>query len=258
MRDGARLLRGDACKRAGERNAGVGSAFISNRDPSRASMSTPSSAARHTPIEDVHALLIGSSFIAVGLTLLKAAGLSTGGVAGIALIVSYATHWPVGVLFLLINIPFYVLAQRTMGWTFTGKTLVTNLLLAGLALGLPKWLRVSDVDPVFAAIFGGTIIGMGILALARHKSSVGGIGVLALWLYEKRGQRRQGADGLRLPDPGLRLHGDELGQAVAVDPVGRGAQRGDHRQPQAGALRGVLRLRSALGKCSLSSLVNLV
>ena len=40
---------------------------------------------------------------------------------------------------------------------------------------------------MFAAIFGGTIIGMGILALARHKSSVGGIGVLALWLYEKRG-----------------------------------------------------------------------
>jgi hypothetical protein len=28
-------------------------------------MSTPISAARHTPIEDVHALLIGSSFIAV-------------------------------------------------------------------------------------------------------------------------------------------------------------------------------------------------
>ena len=32
----------------------------------------PVSAARHTPIEDVHALLIGSSFIAVGLTLLEA------------------------------------------------------------------------------------------------------------------------------------------------------------------------------------------
>lgn len=150
-------------------------------------MTPQTSATRHTPIEDVHALLIGSSFIAVGLTLLKAAGLSTGGVAGIALIVSYITHWPVGVLFLLINIPFYVLAQRTMGWTFTAKTLVTNLLLAGLALGLPRWLRVTDVDPVFAAIFGGTIIGMGILALARHRSSVGGIGVLALWLYEKRG-----------------------------------------------------------------------
>jgi uncharacterized membrane-anchored protein YitT (DUF2179 family) len=151
------------------------------------SVTPPKPDARHTPIEDVHALLIGSSFIAVGLTLLKAAGLITGGVAGVALIVSYLTHWPVGVLFFLLNIPFYVLAQRTLGWVFTGKTLATNILLAGLALGMPYWLKLTHVDPIFAAVFGGTIIGMGILALARHKSSVGGIGVLALWLYEKRG-----------------------------------------------------------------------
>ena len=148
---------------------------------------TPVPTARHTPVEDVHALLIGSSFIAVGLTLLKAAGLVTGGVAGVALIVSYLTHWPVGVLFFLLNIPFYVLAHRTLGWVFTGKTLVTNLLLAGLALAMPFWLKITTVDPLFASVFGGTIIGMGILALARHKSSVGGIGVLALWLHEKRG-----------------------------------------------------------------------
>ena len=150
-------------------------------------MSTPVPTARHTPIEDVHALLIGSSFIAVGLTLLKAAGLVTGGVAGVALIVSYLTHWPVGVVFLLLNIPFYILAQRTLGWMFTAKTLATNLLLAGLSLGMPHWLKITGVDPVFASVFGGTILGMGVLALARHKSSVGGIGVLALWLYEKRG-----------------------------------------------------------------------
>jgi uncharacterized membrane-anchored protein YitT (DUF2179 family) len=144
-------------------------------------------AARHTPLEDLHALLIGSSFIAVGLTLLKAAGLVTGGVAGVALIVSYQTHWPVGTVFLLLNIPFYVLAQRALGWTFTAKTLATNLLLAGLAWGMPRWLKVTGVDPVFAAVFGGTIIGMGILALARHRSSVGGVGVLALYLQERRG-----------------------------------------------------------------------
>ena len=67
---------------------------------------------RHTLIEDVHALLIGSSFIAVGLTLLKTAGLVTGGVAGVALIISYLTNWPVGTVFLVLNIPFYILAQR--------------------------------------------------------------------------------------------------------------------------------------------------
>ncbi|WP_343698737.1 YitT family protein [Caulobacter sp.] len=142
---------------------------------------------RHTAIEDVHALLIGSSFCAVGLTLLKAAGLVTGGIAGIALIISYLGDWPVGTVFFLLNLPFYILAQRTLGWLFTAKTLATNLLLAGLAWGMPYWLKVERVDPIFAAVFGGTIIGMGILALARHRSSVGGVGVLALYLQERRG-----------------------------------------------------------------------
>lgn len=142
---------------------------------------------RHSALEDLHALLIGSSFIAVGLTLLKAAGLVTGGVAGVALIISYLSDWPVGVVFFVLNLPFYVLAQRALGWAFTFKTLATNLLLAGLAWGMPYWLKVGGIDPIFAAVFGGTIIGMGILALARHRSSVGGVGVLALYLQERRG-----------------------------------------------------------------------
>lgn len=142
---------------------------------------------RHSALEDVHALLIGSSFIAVGLTLLKAAGLVTGGVAGVALIISYLSDWPVGIIFFVLNLPFYVLAQRTLGWAFTFKTLATNLLLAGLAWGMPHWLKVGGIDPIFSAVFGGTIIGMGILALARHRSSVGGVGVLALYLQERRG-----------------------------------------------------------------------
>jgi uncharacterized membrane-anchored protein YitT (DUF2179 family) len=142
---------------------------------------------RHTAFEDVHALLIGSSFIAVGLTLLKAAGLVTGGVAGVALVISYLGGWPVGVVFFVLNLPFYVLAQRTLGWTFTFKTLATNLLLVGLAWGMPSWLKIGGVNPIFSAVFGGTIIGMGILALARHRSSVGGVGVLALYLQERRG-----------------------------------------------------------------------
>jgi len=144
-------------------------------------------ATRHTLIEDVHALLIGTSFISVGLILLKAAGLVTGGIAGIALIVSYLTDWPVGIVFFVLNLPFYIFAQRALGWVFTAKTLATNVLLAALSLALPHWLKLVGVNPVFAAVFGGTIIGMGILALARHRSSVGGVGVLGLWLQEKHG-----------------------------------------------------------------------
>jgi uncharacterized membrane-anchored protein YitT (DUF2179 family) len=141
---------------------------------------------RHTLAEDIYAILIGSSLAAFGVVLLHMAGLVTGGVAGLALIGSYVFGIPVGTLFFVINLPFLVLAQRTLGWRFAIKSAVTVALLSGLTQLIPHWLQ-GRIDPWFAAIFGGTVIGLGILSLARHKSSVGGIGVVAIYLYEKRG-----------------------------------------------------------------------
>ena len=48
-------------------------------------------------------------------------------------------------------------------------------------------IHVVDIHPAFAAVVGGTVIGMGILALARHQAGVGGTGVLTLWLQRTRG-----------------------------------------------------------------------
>ncbi len=119
--------------------------------------------------------------------MLQAAGLVTGGVAGAALIVAYGTRLPVGALFVAFNLPFFLLARHRMGWQFTLKSLATMLVLALLASAMPKWLRWSDVQPVFAALFGGSLIGMGMLSLARHRASVGGVSILALYLQERRG-----------------------------------------------------------------------
>jgi hypothetical protein len=167
----------------------------------------PTNPHRHTPIEDLHALLIGSSFIAVGLTLLKAAGLVTGGVAGVALIVSYLTNWPVGTVFLVLNIPFYILAQRTLGWAFTFKTLATNLLLAGPGVGHAA---LAEGDRRRSDLRGGVRRhdhrhghpGPGAAPLQRRRRRGAG----ALSAGEARDQRRQGADGRRLPGRGGGLH----------------------------------------------------
>src|SRR5271155_335403 len=69
-------------------------------------------APRHTPAEDVYAILIGSSFSAFGVVMLHMAGLVTGGVAGLALIGSYLSGYSVGALFFVLNLPFLVLGQR--------------------------------------------------------------------------------------------------------------------------------------------------
>lgn len=191
-------------------------------------MSTrPRAAAPHSRIEDAHALLMGSSFVAFGLVMLKAAGLVTAGVAGIALVLSYALAWPIGPLFVAINLPFFLFAQRSMGVTFTIKSLGAMTILATLARLMPLWLHMGSVQPAFAAVFGGSLIGMGVLSLTRHKASVGGIGIVSLLLQEKRGWNagltQMAFDvviiGTALPVVGLVKVGYSILSAVALNGV---------------------------------------
>lgn len=142
---------------------------------------------RHSHFEDAYAYLTGCTFVVLGLVWLKAAGLVTGGIAGLSLLFSYIVPLPPGVLFTLLNIPFFVLAGRTLGSTVILKAIVANLLISGLALLVPLAFRLEGVNSLFAALFGGTVIGAGILILARHDVGVGGIGMMAIALQKSRG-----------------------------------------------------------------------
>jgi uncharacterized membrane-anchored protein YitT (DUF2179 family) len=141
----------------------------------------------HSVAEDAYALAIGCILLVIGLVFLKAAGLVTGGVAGIALLLSYWLPLPAGVLFTLINIPFFAFAHRVMGAQFAMKSLLVNLGIAALSAVSRLSISVVHVHPAFAALVGGTIIGLGILVLARHQAGVGGTGVITLWLQNTRG-----------------------------------------------------------------------
>ena len=144
--------------------------------------------ARHSLFEDFYALLTGCAFLVIGLMFLNAAGLVTGGIAGLALIISYFIAWPPGLIFTLLNIPFFLAGGRVLGSAALVKSLIANLLIAAFALGMPLAFRLENVDGLFAALFGGTLIGAGILLLARHQVGVGGLGILALVLQRLRGR----------------------------------------------------------------------
>lgn len=141
----------------------------------------------HSAAEDAYALAIGCILLVLGLVFLKSAGLVTGGVAGVALLLSYLVPLPAGVLFTLINIPFFVFAHRVMGMRFAVKTVLVNVGIATFSAMARLSMHVHDIHPLFAALVGGTVIGLGILVLARHQAGVGGTGVLTLWLQRTRG-----------------------------------------------------------------------
>ncbi len=145
--------------------------------------------ADHSLFEDAQALVTATLFVALGIGMYRHAGLLTGGTAGIAFLVHYATGWRFGPLFFVINLPFAWFAVRTLGWRFTIKSFVAVALLSVFTELLPLAMRFDWLQPVYAAVMGGFLIGVGLLMLFRHRASLGGLNVLVLWLQQCHGWR---------------------------------------------------------------------
>ncbi|QNM95143.1 YitT family protein [Chitinimonas koreensis] len=174
-------------------------------------MTTAAATASHAWFEDLQALLIGGLFVAVSVLLLREAGLLTGGTAGLAFLGHYLSGQPFGAVFFALNLPCYLFAWRAMGPVFTVKTFAAVSLLSVYSEWLPRFIRLDGLDPAFAAVLAGLLAGTGLLILVRHRASLGGIGVLALYLQDKRGWRagqlQMAADGLILCGALLALDG---------------------------------------------------
>ncbi len=143
------------------------------------------STVKHTPLEDAQGLATGVVMCTVGLVFLTHLGLITGQTAGLAVVISYLTGASFGLVFFVVNIPFYVFAIKAMGWEFTLKSLAC---VAALSVGtefVPLGFVIERLDPVLGAVVFGVITGIGLIAIFRHKGSLGGLGVLAIWIQDK-------------------------------------------------------------------------
>lgn len=143
----------------------------------------------HTLSEDFQALLVGPLFMALAVVFFKHAGLLVGGTAGAAFLLHYLSGWRFGLLYFALNLPFYFFAYRVLGAAFTLKTFVAVGLLSLYSEVLPHLITISDLEPAFAAVMAGLLAGIAILILIRHKSSLGGLNVLAIYLQEKHAIR---------------------------------------------------------------------
>ena len=136
----------------------------------------------HSLFDDVQAILLASLFMSFGVALFTQQEFLIGGTAGVAFLGSYASSWSFGQLFFVINIPFYGLALWRLGWFFTLKTFFAVGLMSILSDWIPLWIVIDSSIPLFAAIFGGSMMGAGLLMLFRHKASLGGLNILSLYL----------------------------------------------------------------------------
>jgi uncharacterized membrane-anchored protein YitT (DUF2179 family) len=108
-----------------------------------------------------------------------------GGATGIALLVRELTGAKLGVMLILINIPFLLLGLGAIGKNFAIKA---ALAITGLALAAAfiNFKPVTD-DKILVAIFGGFFLGAGIGLTIRGGAVIDGTEVLALYLSKRLG-----------------------------------------------------------------------
>lgn len=120
--------------------------------------------------------------------------LAAGGLSGLGIIVNHYTGFPVGIFFLVMNLPLLVWGYFQLGkWPFVFSTLVAVVAFSfGADLFnhmLPMVIHPYPItnDMLLAAIYSGILYGLGMGLIYRAGSSIGGTSIPARILHRKTG-----------------------------------------------------------------------
>ena len=118
--------------------------------------------------------IIGAIIMALGTSLfLLPNQLSSGGFAGIATIIYYFLHIPMGTTILAFNIPLFIMAVYKLGKNFFVKSLIGTTTFS-FFIDIFDKLKPLTNDRFLACIYGGIIIGLGTAIILKANSSTGG------------------------------------------------------------------------------------
>ncbi|MBR3474150.1 MAG: YitT family protein [Oscillospiraceae bacterium] len=112
----------------------------------------------------------------------------SGGVTGIAMILNAFTHWPIGLMVIMMNIPLFLIAWRHFGLDF----LLGSLLGMGLSSAFVDLFALTGLvltnEPMLASIIGGVIKGTALGMIYYYGASTGGIDIVAKLVRQRFSQ----------------------------------------------------------------------
>ncbi|MFZ1041129.1 MAG: YitT family protein [Anaerolineales bacterium] len=141
---------------------------------------------------DYALIFIGAGIQAIALRLfLVPANLASGGVSGISQLINHYTHWPIGLMVLIGNIPLFILGWRFLGgWRFALRTafaVVVYSLFVDLIPRLNFFPAQGITDDIFLnSLYGAVISGVGYGLVYRARATSGGSDILARILNHYR------------------------------------------------------------------------
>ena len=129
-------------------------------------------------VKDYLLLLAGTFLTALAFNFfLVPHRIAPGGFSGIATVVYYVFHVPVGITMLLLNVPVFIIGVKKMGGDFGLKTVISTILLSAFI----DLVRVPSItgDSILASIYGGVLMGLGLGLVFRGNATTGGTDLLA-------------------------------------------------------------------------------
>ncbi|MBP3950643.1 YitT family protein [Bacillus suaedae] len=134
-------------------------------------------------------VLTGLLLTSFGLRILATQDLTFGGTAGLATVLTFISPWSWGVLFFLINIPFFWISIKKLGVWFTVSSFMSIIGISLIRDSL-DYVQIQTLPVLLVAIIAGLCIGFGVTLVLNNGSSLGGIHILALYADQRWGLNR--------------------------------------------------------------------
>ena len=107
-----------------------------------------------------------------------------GGIVGISMIISQLSGWPLGVLTIVLNIPFMILGYRRLGKRFLIKAIYAMIVFSSF-LGVFENMKEVTNQEILVVVFGGVLLGIGVGLILRHGGCLDGTEIVAMLLSHK-------------------------------------------------------------------------
>ena len=104
-----------------------------------------------------------------------------GGIVGVSMIVSQLSGLPLGILTIILNIPFVLMGFKRLGIRFLVKAIYAMVLFS-VFLGVFKDMKAVTDKEILVVAFGGVLLGIGVGLILRYGGCLDGTEIVAMFL----------------------------------------------------------------------------
>ena len=139
-------------------------------------------------VQDYLIITIGLLLYGLSWTIfLLPAKMTGGGVSGIGAVLYYATGFPMGITYFLVNVVLVIIAIRILGYNFGMKTIYSMVIISITLTFTQQIIREPFIHDLFlSSVLGGGIAGIGLGIVFSRGGSTGGTDIIAAVINKYR------------------------------------------------------------------------